>query len=105
VVLPPPAIRGLTVLTAGDRDQRLLEDPELGLSLFTRHLIAAMSGQADLAPIGNGDGTVDTAEAFVHAAERTSYVARKVYGVLQRPTMTQGRPNALARLGTLITRQ
>ena len=105
VVLPPPAIRGLTVLTAGDRDQRLLEDPELGLSLFTRHLIAAMSGQADLAPIGNGDGTVDTAEAFVHAAERTSYVARKVYGVLQRPTMSQGRPNALVRLGAQITRQ
>ena len=57
---PPTGNRGtVAVLTAADRDQRTLEDPEYGIGLFTRHLITGLSGAADLAPIGNGDNAID----------------------------------------------
>ena len=93
--MPGPGRRGLVVMTAAERDQRPLEDYETGLSLFTRHLVEALGGAADQAPSGNGDGAIDSAEAFVFAAARTNVVARKVYGVLQRPQLSQGRSVAL----------
>jgi Caspase domain len=98
-VLPKFAMRGLTAFTAADKDQRPLEDPEFGLSLFTRHLIAGLSGAADNPPLGNGDGTVDSSEAFVYAAYRTGLSARKMFGMLQRPTISQGRPITVGRVG------
>jgi Caspase domain len=98
-VLPKLAMRGLTAFTAADKDQRPLEDPEFGLSLFTRHLIAGLSGAADSPPLGNADGTVDSSEAFVYAAYRTGLSARKVFGMLQRPTISQGRPITVGRVG------
>jgi hypothetical protein len=98
-VLPKLAMRGLTAFTAADKDQRPLEDPEFGLSLFTRHLIAGLSGAADSPPLGNGDGAVDSSEAFVYAAYRTGLSARKVSGMLQRPTISQGRPITVGRVG------
>ena len=101
-VMPRLAIRGLTVVTASERDQRTLSDVETGLSLFTRHWIAGLSGHADLAPIGNGDGTVDSAEAFVYAAQRTGFAARKLSGVLQRPLLSQGKPLPIGRMGALV---
>ncbi len=100
-VMPRLAIRGLTVVTASDRDQRTLVDAETGLSLFTRYWIAGLSGHADLAPIGNGDGTVDSAEAFVYAAQRTGFSARKLSGVLQRPLLSQGKTLPIGRVGAL----
>jgi hypothetical protein len=100
-VLPRLAVRNLTVFTASERDQRPLEDGEFGLSLFTRHLIAGLSGHADAAPLGNGDGTVDTSEAFVYAAQRTIFAARKLAGVLQRPLISQGRSLPINRVGVL----
>jgi hypothetical protein len=98
-VLPKFAMRGLTAFTAADKDQRPLDDPEFGLSLFTRHLIAGLSGAADNPPLGNGDGTVDSSEAFVYAAYRTGLSARKVFGMMQRPTISQGRPITVGRVG------
>jgi Caspase domain len=98
-VLPKLAMRGLTAFTAADKDQRPLEDPEFGLGLFTRHLIAGLSGSADSPPLGNGDGTVDSSEAFVYAAYRSGLSARKVFGMLQRPTISQGRPITVGRVG------
>jgi hypothetical protein len=100
-VLPRLAVRGMTVMTAAERDQRPLEDPETGLSLFTRQFIAGLSGHADLPPVGNGDGTVDAAEAFVYAASQTAFAARKLSGVLQRPMISQGKPGAVNRIGAL----
>ncbi len=97
-VLPRNAVRGLVAITASDRDQRPLEDQETGLSLFTRYLIEALSGHADVAPTGNGDGQVDSAEAFVYAAARTGFAARKLSGVLQRPTISQGQVLTVGRL-------
>lgn len=101
-VLPKLAIRGLTVFTAADRDQRTLEDPEYGMGLFTRHLIAGLSGYADEMPLGNADGVVDTSEAFVYAAHRTGVTARKVFGVLQHPSISQGRPLLLGPVGAAL---
>ena len=100
-VLPRLAVRGLTVFTASERDQRTLDDAETGLSLFTRHLISGLSGHADSPPIGNGDGIVDSSEAFVYAAQRTAFAARKLSGVLQRPMISQGKPLPIGRVGGL----
>ncbi len=101
-VLPKLAMRGMIVFTASERDQRPLDDVETGLSLFTRHLVAGLSGHADSAPFGNDDGAVDSAEAFVYAAQRTSFAARKLFGVLQRPMISQGRMLPVSRLGGTI---
>ncbi len=91
VATVPKAVRtGLVVMLAAERDQRPLEDVETGLSLFTRHIIEGLGGAADVAPVGNGDGGIDTSELFVYAANRTGYVARKSYGLLQRPWLVQG---------------
>ncbi|HRD77037.1 MAG TPA: hypothetical protein PK264_14090 [Hyphomicrobiaceae bacterium] len=87
--LPPP-VRGLVVMTSSERDQHALEDVQLRLSLFTRHLVEAMAGAADAAPIGNGDRVIDTAEAFVLASFRTQLAARKTWGLLQRPVLSRG---------------
>jgi Caspase domain len=101
-ILPKFAMRGLTAFTAADKDQRPLEDPEFGLGLFTRHLIAGLSGAADSPPLGNGDGSVDSSEAFVYAAYRTNLSARKAFGMLQRPTISQGRPITVGRVGAPV---
>jgi uncharacterized caspase-like protein len=86
-------------LSATDRDQQSLEDPETGLSLFTRFLLQGLSGHADAGPIGDGDGIVDSAEAFVYAASRTTTAAAKLFGVLQRPSLSQAKAIPLAKLG------
>ena len=101
-VLPRTAMRGLVVVSATDRDQRPLEDQETGLSLFTRYFIQGLSGYADAPPAGNGDGTVDSAEAFVFAANRTAIAARKVSGVLQRPTISQAKAMPIGKLGGTV---
>ncbi|MEQ1611959.1 MAG: hypothetical protein ABL904_04345, partial [Hyphomicrobiaceae bacterium] len=101
-VLPGTAARGLVVMSATDRDQRPLEDNETGMSLFTRYFIQGLSGHADVAPLGNGDGVVDSAEAFVFAASRTAIVARKLSGVLQRPTLSQLKSVPLGKLGGAV---
>lgn len=90
--IPGTARRGFVAMTAAERDQMPLADTTSGLSLFTRYLVEALSGSADEAPSGNGDGGVDTTEAFVYAATRTGYVARKLFGVLQRPQISAVRP-------------
>ena len=101
-ILPKFAMRGLTAFTAADKDQRPLEDPEFGLGLFTRHLITGLSGAADSPPLGNGDGSVDSSEAFVYAAYRTGLSARKTFGMLQRPTISHGRPITVGKVGGAV---
>lgn len=91
LTLPGPQRRGLVVMTSAEKDQIPLEDYETGLSLFTRHLVEGLSGAADTAPTGNGDGKIDTTEAFAYAAAHTMIVSRRVYGVLQRPMLSSGK--------------
>lgn len=92
----------LTVITAADRDQRTLEDPEYGLGLFTRHLIAGLSGEADLAPIGNGDNAIDATELFIHTAYRVGVAARRSFGMTQKPTLFRPHSQPIARLSGIV---
>lgn len=84
-VLPDAPLGGLTVLAAADRGQRTLVDLSYDIGLFTRYLIEGLAGNADLAPIGNGDGKLDSSELYVFTAERVELAARKTYGLLQNP--------------------
>jgi hypothetical protein len=100
---PPTGNRAaIAVLTAADRDQRTLEDPEYGIGLFTRHLITGLSGAADLAPIGNGDNAVDPLELYIHAAHRVGLAARRSFGVTQKPSLFRPHGLPIARLNEIV---
>jgi hypothetical protein len=83
--LPRTPLAGIAVLAATDRGQRSLMDLTYDIGLFTRYLIEGLAGNADLSPIGNRDGKVDTAELYVYAAAFTDLAARKSFGLLQQP--------------------
>jgi hypothetical protein len=86
--LPEEAQSPLTVLVSADRGQRALIDLEYDLGLFTRYLIEGLSGSADLAPIGNGDGAVDSAELHAYTAAMVRLAAQKTFGLLQSPELS-----------------
>ena len=88
-VLPRQAVPGLTVLTASDRDQKTLDDPKYGIGLFTRYLIEGLAGRADLAPIGNGDRKIDAVELYAYTSHMVRLAARKSFGLLQKPMISQ----------------
>lgn len=88
-VMPETPVPGLVVLTASDRDQRPLDDPEVGVGLFTRYLIEAMAGKADEGPIGNGDRRIDAVELFVYTADMVRTAARKTLGLEQKPQLSR----------------
>lgn len=96
LTLPGPQRRGLVVMTSAEKDQTPLEDYETGLSLFTRYFVEGLSGEADKAPAGNGDGKIDTTEAFAFAAARTMILSRRVYGQLQRPMLSGAKAVVIA---------
>ncbi len=50
--LPPAALPGVTVLAASDRGQRTLIDTTYDVGLFTRYLVEALAGHADVPPVG-----------------------------------------------------
>jgi hypothetical protein len=100
--LPADPKGAVTLITAADRDQRTLEDPEYGIGLFTRHLITGLSGGADLAPIGNGDNAIDAIELHVHAAYRVEMAARRSFGVMQKPTLFRPHNQPVVRLGDIV---
>jgi len=66
----------LTALVASDRGQRTLIDTTYDIGLFTRYLIEGLAGSADLRPIGNGDGKLDSAEIYVYTAAMVRLPAR-----------------------------
>jgi len=83
--LPRAPVPALTVLAAADRGQRTLVDMNYDIGLFTRYAIEGLAGGADLAPVGNGDGEVDSAEIYVFTAAFVDLAARKTFGLLQQP--------------------
>jgi hypothetical protein len=93
--LPQDQLPGLTVLAATDRGQRSLPDVTYDIGLFTRYVIEGLAGDADLPPIGNGNGTLDTAEIYAFTAAFVDLAARKTYGVLQRPIYSGAATNVL----------
>ena len=88
-VMPETAVPGLAILTATDRDQHSLDDPEFGISLFTKYLIEALAGKADLAPTGNDDKRIDTVELYVYASNMVRTAARKSFGMEQKPLLSR----------------
>jgi caspase domain-containing protein len=84
-VLPPAPLSTVTVLAAADRGQRTLIDTSYDIGLFTRYLIEGLAGSADLYPVGNGDGMVDSAEIYAYTAAMVRLSARKTFGLLQEP--------------------
>jgi hypothetical protein len=86
--LPGKAQSPLTVLVSADRGQRALIDLEYDIGLFTRYLIEGLSGNADLAPVGNGDGAVDSAELHAYTAAMVRLAAQKTFGLLQSPELS-----------------
>jgi hypothetical protein len=83
--LPRAPLPNLTVMVASDRGQRTLMDSTYDIGLFTRYLIEGLAGKADLRPIGNGDGSLDSAEIYAYTAAMVELAARKTFGLLQNP--------------------
>lgn len=83
--LPPQPLSTVTVLASADRGQRALIDTSYDIGLFTRYLIEGLAGSADLYPVGNGDGRVDSAEIYAYTAAMVRLSARKTFGLLQEP--------------------
>lgn len=84
-VLPPQPLSTVTILASADRGQRALIDTDYDIGLFTRYLIEGLAGSADLYPVGNGDGRVDSAEIYAYTAAMVRLSARKTFGLLQGP--------------------
>jgi uncharacterized caspase-like protein len=87
--LPKKPMKGLTVFTASDGDQKTLDDPKFGFGLFTRYLIEGMAGRADLAPIGNGDRKIDAVELYAYTSHMVRLAASKSFGLLQKPVLSR----------------
>jgi hypothetical protein len=102
--LPPAPVPGITVLSASDRGQRTLIDSTYDVGLFTRYLIEGLAGNADLAPIGNGDGIIDSAEIYVYTAAMVELAARKTFGLLQNPVYSSAATAVLSNAGTVAAR-
>jgi uncharacterized caspase-like protein len=88
-VMPAEPVPGLAVFTASDRDQHTLEDPEYGIGLFTRYMIAGLAGEADTVPLGNADSRIDTIELFIYASDKVRTAARKSHGLEQKPILSK----------------
>jgi caspase domain-containing protein len=97
--LPEAPLPGLTVLVASDSGQRTLIDATYDIGLFTRYLIEGLAGSADLRPIGNGDGQLDSAEIYVFTAAMVQLAARKTFGLLQNPVYSSAAPSVLTSAG------
>jgi peptidoglycan hydrolase-like protein with peptidoglycan-binding domain len=87
--MPETPVPGLAVFTAADRDQHSLDDPEYGIGLFTRYMISGLAGEADVAPLGNGDSRIDSVELYVYTADMVRTAARKSFGLEQKPILSK----------------
>jgi hypothetical protein len=99
--LPPSPLPTLTVIAASDRGQRTLIDATYDVGLFTRYLIEGLAGNADLHPVGNGDGKIDSAEIYVYTAAMVELAARKTFGLLQNPVYSSADTAVVGNAGTI----
>ncbi len=94
-VAPWPPLERVSILAACGPGERTLELDDLGRGLFTHHMVAALSGEADR----DRDGRVALAEAFAVAAERAAAQAA-LEGVNARPRLLGG--DSIGRLGLVV---
>ncbi len=59
-----------------------------------------MAGSADLPPVGNGDGKLDSAEIYVYTGTMVQLAARKTFGLLQNPVYSSEAASVLTSAGT-----
>jgi len=97
--VPRAPLPNLTVMVASDRGQRTLMDSTYDIGLFTRYLIEGLAGKADLRPIGNGDGSLDSAEIYAYTAAMVELAARKTFGLLQNPVYSSATTPVLTSTG------
>jgi len=102
--LPPSPLSNVTVLASADRGQRALIDTSYDIGLFTRYLIEGLAGSADLYPVGNGDGMVDSAEIYVYTAAMVRLSARKTFGLLQEPVYSSAATPMLSSAGAVAAK-
>lgn len=76
----PPIPAGITVIAAGAPNQMASWEEDKSHGLFTKYYLTGMSGRADTAPYGNGDGTVDFGELKSYLEQTLTYYARRYYG-------------------------
>jgi len=102
--LPSKPREGVTVLAAADRGQRALIDTSYDIGLFTRYAIEGLAGSADLYPVGNGDGSVDSAEIYAYTAAMVRLAARKTFGLLQQPVYSSVATPVLSSSGAVAAK-
>ncbi len=89
-VKPPPVPEKLTVITAGSANQVASWEQDGSDGLFTKYFLLGMSGKADAAPHGNGDGKVGLDELDRYLKDTLTYWARRYYGRDQQARIVRG---------------
>ena len=75
-----PVPSNITVATAGAANQIASWERNDSQSLFTSYFLKGMSGEADNAPHGNGDGRVEWSEIDAYLKATLTRFARQYYG-------------------------
>jgi len=94
----PSSAAHMTVITAARNDQFASWDEDAKHGLFTKHLLAALKGEADSADYGDGDGKVTLAELKTYLDEEMTYQARRRYSRDQKATVQGNLNRVLATL-------
>ena len=76
-ITPPD---GISVISATHANQVASWEPDTSHGMFTQYFLKAMSGEADVAPYGNDDGTVGMGELDAYLKDTLTYWARRHYG-------------------------
>ncbi len=94
----PSSAAHMTVITAARNDQFASWDEDAKHGLFTKHLLAALMGEADSEDYGDGDGKVTLAELKAYLDEEMTYQARRRYSRDQKATVQGNLNRVLATL-------
>ncbi len=84
----------LTVISAAGGNQIANWEQDETHGLFTVYFLKGMSGEADKAPFGNGDGSVTLDELDRYLGETVTYLARRYYGRDQTAQIARGTAKA-----------
>jgi hypothetical protein len=76
--ITPPT--GISVISATHANQVASWEPDASHGLFTKFFLKAMSGEADVSPYGDNNGTVDFLELDNYLKDTLTYWARRHYG-------------------------
>jgi hypothetical protein len=85
----PSAPKNITVISAGRANQIASWEQDDSHSLFTKYFLKGMSGEADVAPYGDGDGKVNYDELGKYLEGTMTYYARRYYGRDQNAQIVQ----------------